>query len=145
MAAAQQTGTGTRTAQRRGAQNRRTGTTRKAAAKEEGTAQKSRRTATVPVPVVTPHVTVHRVHLPAPPRLPVSGREVADVGKAVTAYLPPRDRMVYYAGLGALAAFGVVDWPVALAIGVGVGIARRAGRARDQRPWATGEQERAKK
>lgn len=33
--------------------------------------------------------------------------------------LPPPDRLAYYAGLGAIAAFGVIDWPVALVIGAG--------------------------
>lgn len=33
--------------------------------------------------------------------------------------VPPPQRLVYFAGLGALAAFGVIDWPVALVIGIG--------------------------
>lgn len=33
--------------------------------------------------------------------------------------VPPPDKMTFYVGLGALAAFGVVDWPVAGAIVAG--------------------------
>lgn len=158
MAAAQQSRstrtTSARTTQRRGAQattrggatgrgTTRRGATRTNTEAEESAAETTSRKASVPVPIVTPHVSVHRVQIPAPPmRLPVSGREMADAGKAVTSYLPPPDRLAYYAGLGALAAFGVVEWPVALAIGVGVGVARRAGRARDQWSRATGSQSR---
>lgn len=36
-----------------------------------------------------------------------------------TVMVPPPQRLVYFAALGALAAFGVIEWPVALVIGVG--------------------------
>jgi hypothetical protein len=52
-----------------------------------------------------------------------------EVGHAMTGAhppLPPAERMAYYAGLGALAAFGVIEWPVAAAIGAGTILARRA-------------------
>jgi hypothetical protein len=42
-------------------------------------------------------------------QLPVVGR--------VT--LPPPERLVYYAGLGLLAVFEIVEWPVALMVGTG--------------------------
>lgn len=42
-------------------------------------------------------------------RLPV-------VGKVA---VPPPDQLAFYGALGALAAGGLIDWPVALAIGVG--------------------------
>jgi hypothetical protein len=80
---------------------------------------------TVPVPVVTPHVTVHRFEVPTP-RIGQAGQQVVDAGKAVASSLPPPGRLAYYTGLGALAALGVMDWPVAAAIGVGVAVARRA-------------------
>ncbi len=41
-------------------------------------------------------------------------------------YLPPPDRMVFYSGLGLAAVVGVLDWPVAAAIGIGAVVARRA-------------------
>ncbi|MFC6581350.1 hypothetical protein [Planomonospora parontospora] len=62
-----------------------------------------------------------------PPR--VGGREVGRVVGAARAFLPAlpsRERLAYYGGLGALAAFGLVEWPVAAAIGVGTVIARRS-------------------
>jgi hypothetical protein len=34
-------------------------------------------------------------------------------------HIPPTHRLVYFAGLGALAVFGVIDWPVAVVVGAG--------------------------
>ncbi|ETK37461.1 hypothetical protein [Microbispora sp. ATCC PTA-5024] len=67
-----------------------------------------------------------------------------DMGHAVDiarTFLPPPERIVYYGGLGALAAIGLLDWPVAAAIGAGTMIAQRT-RAKDQR-WSPlrGQQE----
>jgi hypothetical protein len=36
-----------------------------------------------------------------------------------TIRLPEPQRLAYYGGLLALAAFGILDWPVAIALGVG--------------------------
>jgi hypothetical protein len=33
--------------------------------------------------------------------------------------LPPPERLVYYAALGLLAAFEVIEWPIALVVGTG--------------------------
>jgi hypothetical protein len=134
MAATQETRTTTRrrSTPKEEPETARRKTTRKRPAAEES-AEEEHRTATVPVPVITPHVTVHKVHVPTPRRLP-SGHEVVDAGKAVTSVLPPPDRLAYYAGLGALAVFGVMEWPVAAAIGVGVAVAKRAGGPGEQRP-----------
>ncbi|GAA1187620.1 hypothetical protein GCM10009654_51520 [Streptomyces hebeiensis] len=38
--------------------------------------------------------------------------------------MPPPKRLAFYGGLGALAVFGAVDWPVALAIGAATVVAR---------------------
>jgi hypothetical protein len=59
-------------------------------------------------------------------------------------FLPPRKQALYYAGLAALAATEVVEWPVAAAIAVGVAIARPEGEAgheerRAQEPSGRGE------
>jgi hypothetical protein len=51
-------------------------------------------------------------------RLPVLGRVM----------LPPPERLVYYAGLGLLAVFEVVEWPIALVVGTGHMLA-------DQQHW----------
>ena len=37
--------------------------------------------------------------------------------------LPPRQNMIYYAGLGAMTALGVIDWPVTLAVAAGYALA----------------------
>ncbi|MCW2946145.1 MAG: hypothetical protein JWR24_2862 [Actinoallomurus sp.] len=83
--------------------------------------------ATVPVPVVTPHVKVYKLRLPMP-----GMSYVGDAGHAVAGYLPSPDRLAFYGGLGLAAALGVLDWPVAAAIGIGTMIARRANRDRDR-------------
>jgi hypothetical protein len=46
-------------------------------------------------------------HYSRPVRLPMVGK----------VRLPPRDRLAYFAGLGVIAALGIVEWPVALVIG----------------------------
>lgn len=33
--------------------------------------------------------------------------------------LPPLEKLAYYAGLGGAAAFGIIEWPIALVAGVG--------------------------
>ncbi|MBV9024716.1 MAG: hypothetical protein JO362_13210 [Streptomycetaceae bacterium] len=44
--------------------------------------------------------------------------------------LPPMDQLGFFAGLGVLAAVGLVEWPIAIAIAVGHELARsRHGRA----------------
>ena len=53
---------------------------------------------------------------------------VGDAGRVVAGYLPPPERLAFYGGLGLAAVIGVIDWPVAAAIGIGAMIARRTGR-----------------
>jgi hypothetical protein len=45
--------------------------------------------------------------------------------RTVRSSLPTPQRAVYYGGLVALAAFSVIEWPVAAVIGIGTEIARR--------------------
>jgi hypothetical protein len=75
----------------------------------------------VPVPVVMPRVKV--MHIPLPTR---GLSYVGDAGRVAAAYLPPPDRLAFYGGLGAAAVIGIIDWPVAAAIGIGTMVARRA-------------------
>lgn len=77
------------------------------------------RMARLPVPVVTPHMKV--IHVPAPGLPDVSG-----AGRSLVAHLPPREQLAYYGGLGVMAAVGMISWPVAAAIGVGIAVARHA-------------------
>jgi hypothetical protein len=68
-------------------------------------------------------------------RVPVLSPRVPDVGamaaqtkwaaKTVRANLPPTERLLYYGGLGVLAAAGALEWPVAAAVGAGVWVAGR--------------------
>jgi hypothetical protein len=66
--------------------------------------------------------------LPAVPRLVASAAVDAagTLPSAVRRHLPPTDKLLYYAGLGALAVFDLVSWPVAATIGGGVWVASRA-------------------
>jgi hypothetical protein len=73
----------------------------------------------VQVPVVHVRLPMLRVRVPRPPVLE-SARWAA---QTLRVYLPPRERVVYYGGLGLMAAIGVLDWPVALAAGAGVWVA----------------------
>jgi hypothetical protein len=59
------------------------------------------------------------------PQIPKPGQLVQAAG-AATSLLPSRDRLLYYGGLGTAAVLGVIEWPVAIAIGAGVAIAKRS-------------------
>lgn len=79
---------------------------------------------TVPVPILIPRLKVYH-----PPVLGSSS--VGQAGRSVAGRLPPPGRLAFYGGRGAAAVFGVIGWPVAVAIGAGTAIARRP-RAGDQ-------------
>lgn len=59
------------------------------------------------------------------PQIPKPGQLVQAAG-AATSLLPPRDRLLYYGGLGTAAVLGVIEWPVAIAIGAGIAIVQRS-------------------
>ncbi|HEY0486701.1 MAG TPA: hypothetical protein VGD72_10675 [Mycobacteriales bacterium] len=85
----------------------------------------ARRTRTVHLPYVTAIVEIPRM---GRPRLPhVGRREVAEAAGAATSFLPPPRRLLFYGGLGALAALEVIDWPVAAVVAAGTYIARGGG------------------
>ena len=42
-----------------------------------------------------------------------------------TIRLPEPERLAYYGGILALAAFGILDWPIAIAVGVGHALAEQ--------------------
>jgi hypothetical protein len=77
----------------------------------------------IPVPVIG----VRQVHLRTPqlPHVELPSRQFAGLQRTVRDKLPEPEKLVYYGGLGALAAFGVMSWPVAAAIGAGVWVAGR--------------------
>ncbi|GIH48484.1 hypothetical protein SAMN05421833_11187 [Microbispora rosea] len=74
------------------------------------------------------------MHLPHVGMPHISGRDVGHAMDVARTFLPPPERIMYYGGLGALAALGILEWPVAAAIGAGTLIAQRA-RGREQR-WS---------
>jgi len=79
------------------------------------------------VPVITPRLSLHRVQIPTFGLTELGGGLVAAAGRSLSGRLPSKERLGYYAGLGALAAAGLIEWPVAAAIGVGMAVARRTG------------------
>ena len=80
--------------------------------------ESSRSSVTVKMPLLT--VQVRAPHVPR-----MRPRAVGHAVSTAQSSLPPAERMAYYAGLGALAAFGVIEWPVAAAIGAGTILAKR--------------------
>jgi hypothetical protein len=87
----------------------------------------------VNLPFVTAQFRRPEMHVP---RLPVR-QEVGAAANVAQSFLPPPERLVYYAGLGALAALEVVEWPVAVAIAAGTAIAGRSrGRTWSEAPPA---------
>jgi hypothetical protein len=52
--------------------------------------------------------------------------DLAGAANSVRGYLPSWEMMAFYGGLGALAAFAVIEWPVAAAISAGAVIAQRS-------------------
>jgi hypothetical protein len=46
--------------------------------------------------------------------------------QTLTGQLQPSGRLLFYGGLAVGAVFGIIDWPVAAAIGIGTVIARRS-------------------
>lgn len=59
--------------------------------------------------------------------------QIPGVGKVS---VPPPDRLAFYGGLGLLAAVSVIDWPVALAIGVGAAVVAHDAKAQSQQATA---------
>lgn len=80
-------------------------------------------------------MTIPLVNLRVPAlHMPIPGTEQAKqqtrwAAEAVRSHLPPTDRMLYYGGLGAAAALGALEWPVAVAAGAGVWVATHTRRA----------------
>ncbi|WP_214323826.1 hypothetical protein [Nonomuraea sediminis] len=87
---------------------------------------------TLELPMVTVQMRAPDLRMPhlEMPHLEMPHLTKQEMGHAVDvarSFLPPPERIAYYGALGALAALGVIEWPVAAAIGVGTMIARREG------------------
>jgi hypothetical protein len=76
------------------------------------------RSATVNLPFVTAQFRAPEVHLP-------TRKDVTSAVDSARSYMPPRDQALFYGALTVGAALAVIEWPVALAIGVGTELVRR--------------------
>ncbi len=79
------------------------------------------------VPVVNVQLPVLRARIPG---LGAGAAQTRWAAQAVRANLPPTERLLYYGGLGLMATVGVLEWPVAAAVGVGVWLAGRTAAVR---------------
>lgn len=84
----------------------------------------SPRTATVTLPFVTAQFRAPDVHLP-------SRQEIGAAAQGLASFLPSPKAALYFGGLLGAAALEVIEWPVAVAIGVGAALASR-GEARPE-------------
>ena len=91
-----------------------------------GSAATGPRTATVNLPFVTAQFRAPNVHLP-------SRQEIGAAAQGLASFLPSPKAALYFGGLIGAAALEVIEWPVAVAIGVGAALASR-GEARPG-PW----------
>jgi hypothetical protein len=84
----------------------------------------------VPVGVRAPHLHMPHVDVPGSAKTAAqqTARRTAHAADTVRASVQPPRRLVYYGALGVAAAVGVIEWPVAAAIGAGVWVASRARR-----------------
>lgn len=76
------------------------------------------RTATVNLPFVTAQFRAPDLHMP-------SRGELGAAARGVTSFLPSPKAAMYFGGLAVTAALEIIEWPVAVAIGVGTALASR--------------------
>jgi hypothetical protein len=87
------------------------------------------RTVTLRLPLVTAIVQV-----PRRPQLPhVGRRDVAEAAGAARSLLPPPEQLLFYGGLGALAALEIIEWPIVAAVAAGTWVAQRGAGGRPER------------
>ncbi|MBA8824789.1 hypothetical protein FHX42_002136 [Saccharopolyspora lacisalsi] len=82
------------------------------------------RATTVDLPFVTAQFRIPEMRLP-------SGEDFNSAADSVRSQLPSREDSMFYGGLAAGAAFALIDWPVALAIGVGHAMLSRGTRPQE--------------
>lgn len=76
------------------------------------------RSATLSLPFVTAQVRAPNVRVP-------SRHDLGTAARGMRRKLPSRSALLFYGGLSATAVVGVIEWPVAVAIGVGGALASR--------------------
>jgi hypothetical protein len=116
-----------------------------AGAKATGATAAKARTASLTLPFVTaefrvpdvhvpsihvPHPTLPSAHMPSAhlprPHVPHVSGDLTNAARVARSYIPPRDQLALYAGLGAGAVAGLIEWPVAAAVAAGTFVAKRA-------------------
>ena len=84
---------------------------------------------TVRIPFVTAQFHAADVHVPGKQEITSAANSaVESAGSAVSAVreqMPSREHAIFYGALGGAAALSVIEWPVALAIGVGTALVSR--------------------
>lgn len=101
-----------------------------------GTSQRTRRQpATKPsrarggtaitLPYVTAELHTTKVQLPGFPGIP-GRKELTSAVETVRGQLPSPGQALFYGGLTAAAAFSLIEWPVAAAIGIGNALVQRS-------------------
>jgi hypothetical protein len=76
---------------------------------------------TIPVLLVLPRI--RTVHIPV-----LGGGLLVGAVRGIRSRLPSPAVALFYSGLAATAAIGAISWPVAVAVGVGTAVSRRAAR-----------------
>ncbi|MEV0700450.1 hypothetical protein AB0I53_21405 [Saccharopolyspora sp. NPDC050389] len=79
----------------------------------------------ITLPYVTAELHTTEVRLPELPGIP-GRKELASAVDTVRGQLPSRDQALFYGGLTVAAAFSLIEWPVAAAIGIGNALIQRS-------------------
>ncbi|MGI8313295.1 hypothetical protein [Saccharopolyspora hattusasensis] len=79
----------------------------------------------ITLPYVTAELHTTKVQLPGLQGMP-GRKELASAVETVRRQLPSRDQALFYGGLTAAAAFSLIEWPVAAAIGIGNALVQRS-------------------
>lgn len=91
---------------------------------------------TFDMPMLSIEVRRPQVQMPHVSMPHIGRQELGHYVDVARTILPPPERIAYYGALGAMAAFGAIEWPVAAAIGAGMVIAQRG---RQESPATDGE------
>ena len=91
-------------------------------------------TATIRLPFVTVEFRAPDIHLPSVPMSIPDRHDLSGAVSSIRSRLPSPEQAAYYVGLGLLGVLEIIEWPVAVAIGVGTAIAHRQSTATRTEP-----------
>ncbi|WP_171075180.1 hypothetical protein [Nonomuraea basaltis] len=94
------------------------------------------------IEVRPPEMRMPHLEVVPKPRVPmphIGRQELGHYADVARRFVPSPERVAYYGALGALAVFGVVEWPVAAAIGVGTMVVQRQRRREQPAPSGPGQ------